>query len=182
MYNYKINIFWSEKDKAFIATCPEFEGLAVVADSRAQALKEAEETLQAYIEIYKEDGMALPAPETAQEYSGQIRVRLPKSMHAEAARQAADEGISLNQFICLAIEAKTSKAASAQHVVMDTQTMSAICESAIRKVFETRILQSNMRFEMTEKTTYDYTTRTKVLTENRLRLQGEMISADTIRR
>src|SRR5688572_11366971 len=106
MDNYKINIFWSEKDRAFIATCPEFEGLAVVANSREAALKEAEETVRAYIEIYQEDGMALPVPEVAQEYSGQIRVRLPKSMHAEAARQAAEEGISLNQFICLAIEAK----------------------------------------------------------------------------
>lgn len=99
MNNYKLNIDWSPKDNAFIATCPEFEGLAVVADSREEALKDAEEALQAYIEIYQADGRPLPKPETVQEYSGQIRLRLPRSLHQQASRLAEREGVSLNTFL-----------------------------------------------------------------------------------
>jgi antitoxin HicB len=108
MNNYRLNIDWSPKDKAFIATCPEFEGLAVLADSREQALKEAEEVLQTYIEIYEAEGRPLPKPQEVPEHSGQIRLRIPRSLHKKAALMAEREGVSLNTIFVEAIAAHTA--------------------------------------------------------------------------
>lgn len=107
MNNYKLNIDWSPKDNAFIATCPEFEGLAVLSDTREQALKEAEEVLQTYIEIYEAEGRTLPKPQEPSEYSGQIRLRIPRSLHKKAALMAEREGVSLNTIFVEAIAAHT---------------------------------------------------------------------------
>ena len=105
---YRINIIWSKDDNAFIATCPEFIGLSVVADSREEALQEAQDVLASYIEIYKEDNKPLPEPNLVREYSGQIRLRVPKSLHNQASEMAADDSVSLNSFIVCAIQAKVS--------------------------------------------------------------------------
>lgn len=39
-------------------------------------------------------------------YSGKTLLRMPRSLHASAARYAQLEGISLNQFICYALAEK----------------------------------------------------------------------------
>lgn len=106
MSDYKINTFWSDKDKAFIATCPEFEGLIIVAKSRSQAVKEAESAIQDFIEIYQEEGRPIPKPFNVSEYSGQVRLRMSKHIHQRAAEWAEAEGISLNSFLAGAIEAR----------------------------------------------------------------------------
>jgi predicted RNase H-like HicB family nuclease len=103
MNNYRLDTFWSHKDNAFIATCPEFEGLSVIADTREKALSEAEAVLASYIAIYKEDGVPLPEPQHIQEYSGQTRVRLGKGLHAVAAEKAALNNVSLNTLIVDAV-------------------------------------------------------------------------------
>ena len=45
-----------------IALVPEFPGLSVFAETQVQAVKEAMTVLPGYIEIYKQDGRALPEP------------------------------------------------------------------------------------------------------------------------
>ena len=44
----------------------------------------------------------MPEPSTVQPlqgYSGKFLVRVPRSLHARLARRAAQEGVSLNQFL-----------------------------------------------------------------------------------
>lgn len=105
---YKFDITWSTEDKGFIATCPEFSGLSAFGLTRTRALEEAEKVLKLFIESSAENGEALPEPQNVQSYSGQLRLRLPKTLHARAAQMAAEDGISLNQFISLAVESRTS--------------------------------------------------------------------------
>jgi antitoxin HicB len=49
--------------------------------------------------------------ESRGEYSGRILVRVPKSMHAELVVRAAQEGVSLNQFILAALARSLGPAA-----------------------------------------------------------------------
>lgn len=109
MYHYKINVFWSNKDQAFIGVCPDFNGLAVVGKTREEAFQEAEAALQDYIEIYQEDGIPLPEPTVALEYSGQVRLRMSRRTHQKAAERAELEGVSLNAFLNNAVEAHLGK-------------------------------------------------------------------------
>ena len=99
MPNYNFNVFWSEPDHAYIAVCPEFEDLSAFGNTPKEALAEMQTVLEMAIETYQEAGWALPEPKTSPEYSGQFRVRLPKTLHARLAAQAALEGVSLNTLI-----------------------------------------------------------------------------------
>jgi HicB family len=53
-------------------------------------------------------GREVPKPRSAASHSGRLLVRMPQSLHAELARAAEREEVSLNQFI-------TSSLASAVH-------------------------------------------------------------------
>lgn len=108
MNNYKFNLAWSLEDEGYIATCPEFEGLSAFGETAEEALAEAQTALKLFVETFKEKAVTLPEPETVHNYSGQFRVRLAKSLHAQAARLAAEDGISLNQFVSNAVLAKVS--------------------------------------------------------------------------
>jgi|GEM_PF-921579 len=99
MNNYSFNVFWSEEDEAYIATCPEFPRISAFGDTAEQALAEMQVALEMAIETYQEEGWPLPRPRTQPEYSGQFRVRMPKSLHARLASQAEDEGVSLNTLV-----------------------------------------------------------------------------------
>lgn len=119
MNKYQFNIAWSVEDKAYIATCPEFYGLSAFGDTPEEALAEAQIALELFIETYAEDGKPLPEPAIVQQHSGQIRLRLPKSLHTQAAKLAEIDGISLNQYICIAVQAKVTGHQIAQRFVAE---------------------------------------------------------------
>jgi predicted RNase H-like HicB family nuclease len=99
MPNYSFNVFWSEPDRSYIAICPEFESLSAFGNTPDEALAEMRTVLEMAIETYQEKGWPLPEPKAHPEYSGQLRLRLPRTLHAKLALQAAAEGVSLNTLI-----------------------------------------------------------------------------------
>lgn len=107
MKNYKVEIFWSAKDSAWIATVPAFDGLAVVADTRREALEEAETAIETYLLIYQEDGIPIPPEDyLPSEFSGQVRLRLSKYQHQRSSQRAQSDGVSLNSYFAEAIAAR----------------------------------------------------------------------------
>ena len=98
---YSFNVFWSDEDEAHVATCVEFPGISAFADSIEQAFAELRIALDLAIETYEAEGWQLPEPVAKAEtrYSGQFRVRLPKSLHAQLAARAKREGVSLNTLV-----------------------------------------------------------------------------------
>jgi predicted RNase H-like HicB family nuclease len=103
MNNYKIEIFWSKRDEGFVGIAPAFDGLAVVADTKAEALQEVETAIQTYLQIYREDGIPIPQEDEVLDYSGQVRLRLSKYQHQRSAHRAESEGVSLNTYFADAI-------------------------------------------------------------------------------
>lgn len=103
MHRYSFNITWSEEDGEYVATCPAFPGLSALGKTEAEALLEGKVALELFIESYLADSIPLPLPEVVHEYSGQFRVRLPKSLHRQASELASSEGVSLNQFVANAV-------------------------------------------------------------------------------
>lgn len=108
MTKYPFNILWSEEDAEYMATCPSFPGLSAFGETEEEALHEAKVALQLFIESYKERGIPLPNPPRNQTYSGQLRLRLSKSLHERAARMASKDGVSLNQYINNALNREVS--------------------------------------------------------------------------
>lgn len=60
--------------------------------------------IDTYLEICQNRGIS---PD--KEYKGSLNIRIPQQLHRDAALKAEEEGISLNQFIQQAIEAKVNQ-------------------------------------------------------------------------
>jgi antitoxin HicB len=60
------------------------------------ALHEAEDALKSWLLTAKKSGDEIPKPSITDRFSGQWRIRLPKSLHASLTLRAKQEGVSLN--------------------------------------------------------------------------------------
>jgi predicted RNase H-like HicB family nuclease len=108
MTRYPFNIVWSEDDQEYLATCPSFPGLSAFGETEEEALDEAKIALKLFIESYQERGIALPKPPRRSKFSGQLRLRLSRSLHERAAEMASKDGVSLNQYIANALNREVS--------------------------------------------------------------------------
>lgn len=99
MFKYSINLAWSEEDSCYVATVAEFPGLSAFGESPEEAAEEAKIAVEGFLKVYKEDGCSIPKPNTLKPFSGQTRLRLPKSLHAKLNQEAQKEGVSLNTYI-----------------------------------------------------------------------------------
>lgn len=59
MGNYEIILYWSEEDKLYIAEVPELKGCFADGKTRAEAISNAELVIAEWLEVAKEDGIAI---------------------------------------------------------------------------------------------------------------------------
>ena len=62
MHRYEIKIFWSSEDEAFIADLPELPGCRVHGGSHREALDNAQEAIQFWLDTVREFGDPVPEP------------------------------------------------------------------------------------------------------------------------
>ena len=70
--------------------------------TEAEAAREAQDAIAAWLQAAQTAGKAVPQPhevQPLQAYSGKFLVRVPRSVHARLARSASAEGVSLNQYV-----------------------------------------------------------------------------------
>ena len=64
-YRYTIVIQWSDEDKCFVVSLPEWgEFCHTHGDTYEEALKNVQEVIELLIETYQEEGKPLPTPKT----------------------------------------------------------------------------------------------------------------------
>ena len=59
---YSMVIQWSDEDRVFIVTLPEFGGCKTHGSTYEKAAKNGREVLELLVETYKADGTSLPKP------------------------------------------------------------------------------------------------------------------------
>jgi len=94
------------EDGTFSGEILEFPGCFAEGETADEAMRNLEAAAQAWIEASLAQGLAIPEPEMNQGYGGKIALRLPRSLHRQAARLAARDGTSLNQFLVTAIASR----------------------------------------------------------------------------
>lgn len=99
MNKHAVAIKWSDEDNGFVANIPGIIGLSALGTTREEALSELRIATEAYFEALKTAGKPMPLPEKVNPYSGQLRLRMPKSLHAALSNEAESENISLNTYI-----------------------------------------------------------------------------------
>ncbi len=97
---YRIDVYWDEDYWA--AELPDLPGCVAGADTWEELGAKIEDAKRTWFEATLELGREIPLPR-ATNYSGELRVRLGRKLHAEAARVADRSGISLNTLIVTAV-------------------------------------------------------------------------------
>ncbi len=64
-----------------------------------EAIDRASEAMNVWLTTARREGKDVPEPKTSQSHSGRLLLRMPQTLHAELARTAERENVSLNQFI-----------------------------------------------------------------------------------
>ena len=95
---YKIVIESDEEDGGFVASCPELRGCVTCAETQIDALRMLEDAKEAWLQACIEDQIEIPEPIRLNDYSGQFKLRIPKSLHKKLVAQALEEGVSMNHY------------------------------------------------------------------------------------
>lgn len=96
--NYKIEIKEDKEEGGYLLSYPELKGCITCADSVTEGLELLKDAKKCYLAACIEDNIPIPEPSDIDEYSGQFKLRLPKSLHKELAQRSKQEGISMNQY------------------------------------------------------------------------------------
>lgn len=103
--SYRMKIVEDKDEGGFVLSYPDLPGCMTCSDSLDDLLELAKEAKETWILGILEDGKEIPLPSDLQSYSGQFKLRIPKSLHKSLSIHAKEEGISMNQY-CLYLLAK----------------------------------------------------------------------------
>jgi len=95
---YKLEIVPDKDEGGYAARYPELPGCITVGDTLESVVKNANDAKTEWIAAALEEGVAIPEPTSYDDYSGQFKLRLPKSLHKLLADQSKEEGVSMNQY------------------------------------------------------------------------------------
>ncbi len=97
---YRMEIIPDTDEGGFTVSFPELPGCLSCGEKLEDAIANAADAKKAWLEAALEEGIHIPDPEKLEDYSGQFKLRIPKSLHRTLAEQSKREGISMNQY-CL---------------------------------------------------------------------------------
>lgn len=97
---YKMEIVPDIEEGGFVAMFPDLPGCITVGDTIDEVITNIIDAKKVWIEAELEEGRIIPEPKDINDYSGQFKLRLPKSLHRILAENSKREGISMNQY-CL---------------------------------------------------------------------------------
>jgi predicted RNase H-like HicB family nuclease len=102
---YRLEIIPDPDEGGYGAAYPELPGCVTCAETMAGIVSSAEDAKRAWLEAALEEGLNIPEPTSSADYSGQFKLRMPKSLHKALAEHAKREGVSMNQY-CLYLLSK----------------------------------------------------------------------------
>ena len=104
---YKMEIFPDIEEGGYAAMFPDLPGCITVGDTIEELVLNMLDAKRAWIEAELEEGRLIPEPSNIDSYSGQFKLRIPKSLHKQLAETSKREGISMNQY-CLYLLSKNN--------------------------------------------------------------------------
>lgn len=103
--SYRMEIIEDQDEGGFVASYPELPGCITCGETIESAVGNARDAKKAWLEAALEEGIEIPEPDSLDDYSGQFKLRLPRSLHRSLAEHSQREGISMNQY-CVYLLAK----------------------------------------------------------------------------
>ncbi len=95
---YRLEILPDLDEGGYVARYPDLPGCITVGDSVKSVAENAEDAKREWIAAAVEDGVTIAEPVNMEAYSGQFKLRIPKSLHRKLAEHSKEEGVSMNQY------------------------------------------------------------------------------------
>lgn len=102
---YRMELIPDVEEGGYAVRFPELPGCFTCGDSMEEAIANAIDCKRTWFEAAIAQGLDIAKPASTEEYSGQFKLRLPKSLHKSLAEHSKAEGISMNQY-CLYLLSK----------------------------------------------------------------------------
>ena len=106
--NYKIEVIKEEEGEGYVLHCPELPGCITCADTIEHGFEMIEDAKVCWLEACLEDGIKIPEPSDIMDYSGQFKLKIPRTLHKRLAERSKSEGVSMNQ-LCVYLLANGEK-------------------------------------------------------------------------
>lgn len=97
--HYTYRVTWSAEDDEYVATCLEFPSLSWLAKSRGDAIDGLEQIVAEIVEDMVTNSEDVPQPLSERKFSGTFNVRIGEHLHRNLVMHAAEEHLSLNQYV-----------------------------------------------------------------------------------
>jgi predicted RNase H-like HicB family nuclease len=94
---YQVNIAFDPRDSIYVARVPELENCHTHGTSPEEALKNAKEAIELWIETAEKRRQPIPAPTSRKKFSGKFVLRTSPELHAALAKKALQSGKSMNE-------------------------------------------------------------------------------------
>ena len=98
---YQVNLSFDPRDQIYVARIPELENCHTHGATPEEAIRNAKEAIDLWLETAREQGIPVPEPIGRKKFSGKFIVRAPEDLHATLAQEALRSGKSMNE---LAVE------------------------------------------------------------------------------
>lgn len=98
MMSYPMEIVEDKDEGGFVVAFPDLPGCITCGETIESAIANAQDAKKAWIEAALEDGVSINEPNSLNNYSGQFKLRMPRSLHKSLAEHSKREGISMNQY------------------------------------------------------------------------------------
>lgn len=80
--SYRLEIVRDDTEGGFVASYPDLPGCITCGETEEEAVKNALDAKKVWLEAALEDGLAIPAPDSLEAYSGQFKLRAGRAFAA----------------------------------------------------------------------------------------------------
>ena len=96
--SYRMEIVEDKEEGGFVVSYPDLPGCISCGETVEKAIVKALDAKREWLYAALEEGIEIYEPDSLQNYSGQFKLRIPRSLHRLLAEHSKREGISMNQY------------------------------------------------------------------------------------
>ena len=95
---YRMEIISDTEEGGYVVSFPELKGYLTCVEKIEDAVECGLDAKKEWLQAAISNDYPIPDPDESENYSGQFKLRIPKTLHKQLVIQAKREGISMNQY------------------------------------------------------------------------------------
>lgn len=95
---YRMELVSDPDEGGYIVSFPDLKGCISCGETLESAVTNANDAKREWLTASLADGYEIAEPTDLDDFSGQFKLRLPRSLHKQLAEHSRREGISMNQY------------------------------------------------------------------------------------